>query len=278
MARIRSIKPGFWTDEKVDKLSAEAALFFIGLWNFCDDYGYFNTSPAGLRLKMPRYTARSVQGMLSKLVEVGLVVVNQSLGVGLVTGWKHQKIDRPQASEWKDKEIQWDTVSDSTNGRERSTQGEDRIGRDRIGKDSGEGTSRVPNGLAPIVTKSDPKPISKKPEPDVRDVIAHYCDSWRELYRTDGSPDITGKSAGIFKNLVKDLGVDRVKKLISAYLRMPDPWCVQRRHDPATLVANLTQVTHFAETGKLISRTETQRLDRTVAAQNTLEQLRAGNV
>lgn len=30
MARIRTIKPDFWTDEKLVKLSMEARLFFIG--------------------------------------------------------------------------------------------------------------------------------------------------------------------------------------------------------------------------------------------------------
>lgn len=37
LPRIRTIKPEFWTDEDVLKMSNSCALFFIGLWNFCDD-------------------------------------------------------------------------------------------------------------------------------------------------------------------------------------------------------------------------------------------------
>lgn len=39
MARIRTIKPEFWTSEQVMNCSRDARLLFIGLWNFCDDYG-----------------------------------------------------------------------------------------------------------------------------------------------------------------------------------------------------------------------------------------------
>ena len=39
MARIRTIKPEFWTSEQVVDCSPTARLLFIGLWNFCDDGG-----------------------------------------------------------------------------------------------------------------------------------------------------------------------------------------------------------------------------------------------
>lgn len=39
MARIRTIKPEFWEDEKVGSLPIPCRLLFIGCWNFADDYG-----------------------------------------------------------------------------------------------------------------------------------------------------------------------------------------------------------------------------------------------
>jgi hypothetical protein len=39
MARIRTIKPEFWTDEKIVECSFEARLMFIGMFNFADDKG-----------------------------------------------------------------------------------------------------------------------------------------------------------------------------------------------------------------------------------------------
>lgn len=101
MARIRSIKPEFWTDEKVVELSAFARLLFIGIWNFCDDEGRMVYSPK--RLKMQIFPADSVD--CSELV--GEILRNQLVSIYVVDGIeylqvngfaKHQKIDKRSAS------------------------------------------------------------------------------------------------------------------------------------------------------------------------------------
>lgn len=38
--RIRSIKPAFWTDKTMARLSVGARLFYVGLWNLADDAGW----------------------------------------------------------------------------------------------------------------------------------------------------------------------------------------------------------------------------------------------
>lgn len=52
MARIRTIKPEFWTDETIVQLDFQDRLFFIGLWNFADDDGYLFNEPARLHLQI----------------------------------------------------------------------------------------------------------------------------------------------------------------------------------------------------------------------------------
>lgn len=39
MARIRSVKPEFWTDRKLARLSRDARLLYIALWNQADEHG-----------------------------------------------------------------------------------------------------------------------------------------------------------------------------------------------------------------------------------------------
>jgi hypothetical protein len=53
MARIRSVKPDFWTDGNMIGLSFAARLFYIGTWNFslCDR-GHLPDDPMGLKLKI----------------------------------------------------------------------------------------------------------------------------------------------------------------------------------------------------------------------------------
>jgi phage FluMu protein Com len=48
MARNRIIKPEFWADAKVGRLSFGARLLYIAMWNFADDYGIISASPRKL--------------------------------------------------------------------------------------------------------------------------------------------------------------------------------------------------------------------------------------
>jgi hypothetical protein len=73
MARIRSVHPGLWTDERFVGLSAFARLFFMGLWGECDDFGSFEWSP--LKLKMRLLPADNVDPatLLAELFTAGAI-------------------------------------------------------------------------------------------------------------------------------------------------------------------------------------------------------------
>lgn len=101
MSRIRSIKPEFWTSEQVMECSTNARLLFIGLWNFCDDHGRHPFAPRQIKaLIFPgdSFTADDVRRMLDELSTNGLIITYVVDGKEYfhVSGWKHQKIDRPQ--------------------------------------------------------------------------------------------------------------------------------------------------------------------------------------
>lgn len=52
--RRRMIDPAFWNDSKIIELSYEARLFYIGLWNYADDEGFFiDDLPAVKRTLFP---------------------------------------------------------------------------------------------------------------------------------------------------------------------------------------------------------------------------------
>lgn len=74
MARIRTIKPEFWTDGKMVKISRCARLFYIGMWNFACDSGHLPDDPLGLRLKiMPADGDVNPDEMVAELVNMGAV-------------------------------------------------------------------------------------------------------------------------------------------------------------------------------------------------------------
>lgn len=103
MARIRTIKPEFWTNERVMECSVPARLLFIGMWNFADDCGRLTLSAKTLKAQiMPSddFSANDILGMLQELSKNGLVLAYEAGGKQYlqITGWQHQRIDKPQAA------------------------------------------------------------------------------------------------------------------------------------------------------------------------------------
>ncbi|WP_413535042.1 hypothetical protein [Rahnella inusitata] len=101
MARIRTVKPEFWTDEKVVECSFEARLMFIGMFNFADDKGNLARSPK--RIKMQIFPADMIdcEPLIKELTVTGLIAEYSVSGVEYIhiKGFtKHQKINRPSAT------------------------------------------------------------------------------------------------------------------------------------------------------------------------------------
>ncbi len=101
MARIRSIKPETWSDEKFVELSPLARLLFMALWNFCDDFGRIQYSPRQIKLRCLPADCCDVSELIGeirreKMVELYEVDNKQYLSV--CNFQKHQKVDRRNPS------------------------------------------------------------------------------------------------------------------------------------------------------------------------------------
>ncbi|MEO1223334.1 MAG: hypothetical protein AAFX92_03830 [Pseudomonadota bacterium] len=103
MARIRTVKPEFWGSRQVCSCSLEARLLFIGLWNFVDDGGVCHDDAEQLKIWIfpggkDGVTEEAVGSWLNELVAVGLLDRFHADGHDYlyVTGWHHQKIDKPK--------------------------------------------------------------------------------------------------------------------------------------------------------------------------------------
>lgn len=100
MARIRTIKPEFWTSEQVVDCSPIARLLFIGLWNFSDDQGAHPYAVKTIKMEIfpgDNFTPKQIEGWLTELINAGLLktyhVDNKQYLY--VTGWHNQKIEKP---------------------------------------------------------------------------------------------------------------------------------------------------------------------------------------
>jgi hypothetical protein len=101
LARIRTIKPEFWTNERVMECSANARLLFIGMWNFADDLGRLAFAPKTIKAQIfpsDDIGLDAVRGMVYELSKNGLLLVYEAAGKEYlqIVGWQHQRIDKPQ--------------------------------------------------------------------------------------------------------------------------------------------------------------------------------------
>lgn len=100
MARIRTIKPEICTSEQIVECSTNARLLFVLMWCFCDDAGRHPASIRRLKMEVfpgDDFDLGAMQSMIDELLNQRLLLEYEYDGKRFwqVTGWKHQKIDRP---------------------------------------------------------------------------------------------------------------------------------------------------------------------------------------
>lgn len=172
MARIRTVKPEFWTDEKVVECSIQARLLFIGMFNFADDNGNLVNSPKRIKMQVFPADALDCDPLLNELITHGLLTEYSVNGVSYlnIKGFtKHQKINRPTKSAIPDIEFSEDSLSTH----EQLTDGKDLEGK---GKES-KGEDITPNTQAANATcdevKADPVPESIPSETAPSEATVH---------------------------------------------------------------------------------------------------------
>lgn len=101
MARIRTIKPEFFSSSQVVRCSVNARMLFVGLWCFADDQGVHPDGPHRLKMEVfpgDSFAVDDVQRMLDELIEVNLVQSFAADGanwLGIPSWNRHQRIDKP---------------------------------------------------------------------------------------------------------------------------------------------------------------------------------------
>lgn len=75
MARIRTIKPEFWTDGTMIALSPETRLFYIGTWNFAlCDRGHLPDDALGLKLRILPTSETPADELLDELMDAERII------------------------------------------------------------------------------------------------------------------------------------------------------------------------------------------------------------
>lgn len=107
MARIRTIKPDFFSSLTIDKLSLTAQRTFIGSWCYVDDEGRGLDDSRLLKAAIwplsTEHDSAKVESDLKEIAELGLIVRYEVHGRQYiqVTNWKeHQAVSHPRLSKY----------------------------------------------------------------------------------------------------------------------------------------------------------------------------------
>lgn len=101
MARIRTVKPKFFDDLKIGKLSRDARLLYIGLWVFADDSGVVIGNSVWLKSKIYPYDQIQIQQFEKWIKELeinGFIYLFSYMDeefIYLPTFSRHQVINKP---------------------------------------------------------------------------------------------------------------------------------------------------------------------------------------
>jgi hypothetical protein len=98
MARIRTVKPEYWTDERVGECSVSARLLFIACWNFADDHGGLDRSSKQLKAQAFPYDNIDCEPLVQELLNQRLLIEYEVGGKKYlhIKGFRtHQKVEKP---------------------------------------------------------------------------------------------------------------------------------------------------------------------------------------
>ena len=101
MARTRSIKPEYFDDEKLAKVSRDSRLTFVGMWTNSDDWGIVKGNHLWLKSQVFPYDSiepETFTEWVDELQRIGVIIPFDSHGESyyLIVNWsKHQRVDHP---------------------------------------------------------------------------------------------------------------------------------------------------------------------------------------
>ena len=102
MPRIRTIKPEFWSDEKLSMLSAIDRLVFLGLIGMADDFGRLHDNIKVIDAFVFPNSSETVRESVENLSRIGRIRRGKSSnGASIIeiANWsKHQRVDKPQTA------------------------------------------------------------------------------------------------------------------------------------------------------------------------------------
>lgn len=164
MARIRTIKPEFFTSSDIIELTPLSRLFYVALWCESDREGRLNWNPKTFKLRYFPADKCDIIKMSEELIEVGLIIIYEADGreyAEIPSFQHHQVINNREAASVIPARVKAACVT-----RESGVQGEGREGKEGKGKEG--------RNIYPLAASDADDPILSRHECPHQEIIALY--------------------------------------------------------------------------------------------------------
>lgn len=216
MARIRYLKPEFFTDEDLAELKYETRITFAGLWCHADKAGRMEDRPKFLKAMIFPYDNVDIEKQLEALSKP-----KNSNGTPFIIRYTVESHRYIEIVHWDKHQKPHHTEKDSTfppapplteKGMEKG------MGMEKQDKGNGELNNGVVTVKKPL-RSGDKEP----PSPDVRTFIDFYHHEFENHF---GKPPLIegGKDGAIIKGLLKLIPIEELKELLLRMFEHEDPF------------------------------------------------------
>jgi hypothetical protein len=268
MARIRTVKPEFWADEKVSRLPRDARLMLIGMFNFADDEGRLRGSPLLIRSQVFPYDSDVDSESLLRALDESSLIVRYNVGdeslIWIRNFTKHQKIDRPAKSalpappnpSTKSRR----KIDEESSSKTRAlTEGSTTEGNGREGKgEEGKGMEI----LAP----------PEKPEAPTKASWDSYSAAYE--YRHKEPPPDNATQRSLLMRLLKLMPRDDLPGVVAFYVAHNDAQYVRNKHPLVLLVRDYSKLHTEWKQQRPVTGTEARQIEKTQAGLDGWEGVR----
>lgn len=206
MARIRTIKPEFFTSESVCECSPLARLLFIGLWCEADREGLLQWKPKTLKIRYLPVDNCDIDNLASELENNGMIIIHED-EEGLICeipGFSmHQVINNREKESELSSRVSHASVRVKAEGRKE--------GKERKGKDicTEQHTAHVPSVICLLLNTKKQYPI-----------IQSDIDKWAYLYpAVDVLQELKNMSGWLDSNPQKRKTENGIMKFVNGWLK-----------------------------------------------------------
>ena len=174
MARIRTIKPEFFTSEDIVALSPHARLLYIALWCEADKEGRMTWKPNTFKLRYLPGDAVDIQVLATELVQSGLVVLYGD-GYAVIPKFRlHQHINpRESDSQLPEPDASASGLAQTGTRAARVRHASARVD-DAQGGREGKGKEGDIGAIAPVADKAATPPAGGLPKVPIDQVLSAY--------------------------------------------------------------------------------------------------------